>query len=119
VEYLLAQAKRAPQEWVLPKGHIERGEGTKEAAVREVREESGVWACLKRALKDVSFTVDGERVTVRFYLMEAVEEGNATDERRQHVWLPLNEALARISHAESQDLLRLAEQERATALHEL
>ncbi len=113
VEYLLVQAKLAPDEWVLPKGHIESGESMRETAVREVREETGVWARIKGELKDVSYTVNGEPIRVRFYLMEAVKNGKPSDRRRQHSWLPLAPALGRASHRESQELLRLAEQKRA------
>lgn len=111
VEYLLVQAKHSPQDWVLPKGHIEPGERMQEAAVREVREETGVWARIKSELKDISFAVSGERVKVRFYLMEADKEGKPSDQR-EHIWLPLDKAIGRASHKESQELLRLAEQKR-------
>lgn len=73
VEYLLVRAKEAPHEWVLPKGHIERGEDMKQTAVREVREETGVWARITRPLKCESFLVDETTIHVQFYLMEAVE----------------------------------------------
>ncbi|HEV7642464.1 MAG TPA: NUDIX domain-containing protein [Pyrinomonadaceae bacterium] len=43
-EYLLVQASKKPNEWVLPKGHIEMIENTRETAVREVYEETGIWA---------------------------------------------------------------------------
>jgi len=39
-EYLFLYAKRGF--WELPKGHIEKGEGIKEAAIREVEEETGL-----------------------------------------------------------------------------
>lgn len=43
-EFLIVKTKKPPYEWVLPKGHIELGESSKETAIREVREEAGVWA---------------------------------------------------------------------------
>ncbi len=113
VEYLLVRAQKAPQEWVLPKGHIEPGERMQETAVREVREETGVWASIKSELKDTSFTVAGECVRVQFYLMEALEEGKPSDNKRAHTWLPLNEALQQATHDETRDLVRLAEQMRS------
>jgi ADP-ribose pyrophosphatase YjhB (NUDIX family) len=113
VKYLLVQAKHAPKEWVLPKGHIERGERMQETAVREVHEETGVWARIKTELNKVSFTVNGEAVKVQFYLMEAVQEGKSSD-RRSHIWLPLDEAVHRATHDETIDLMRLAEQKRTT-----
>jgi 8-oxo-dGTP pyrophosphatase MutT (NUDIX family) len=109
-EYLLVHAKKDLQEWVLPKGHIKTGEQMQETAVREVREETGVWARIKGELKDVFFSANGEQVKVRFFLMEALEEGKPTDRGREHTWLPLDQALSRTSsHKETQEVLRLAE----------
>jgi hypothetical protein len=41
-EYLLVEATNDPNQWVLPKGHVEEGEPRRESAVREVHEETGV-----------------------------------------------------------------------------
>ena len=110
-QYLLVAAKNAPHEWVLPKGHIERGERMQETAVREVQEEAGVWARILQPLDAAQYTVAQESVKVQFYLMEAVREGKACD-RRAHAWMPLDEALQRASHPETKELLRLADQRR-------
>ena len=39
---LLVRAKKTPEDWVFPKGHIEKGESLEQTAVREVQEEAGV-----------------------------------------------------------------------------
>ena len=39
---LLVTARRNPDNWIFPKGHVESGETLKVAAVREAREEAGV-----------------------------------------------------------------------------
>jgi 8-oxo-dGTP pyrophosphatase MutT (NUDIX family) len=109
-EYLLTQATHSASEWVLPKGHIEAGETAAEAAVREVREETGVWARVQRTLGVVSFMVSGQRVDVEFHLMEALEDGTPL-ERRKHQWLPLARAIAQVSHTESRKVLKLMETE--------
>jgi 8-oxo-dGTP pyrophosphatase MutT (NUDIX family) len=114
VEYLLVQAKRPPHEWVLPKGHIEPGEPAPGAAVREVREETGVWARIRNDLQDSAYSVNGVPVKVRFYLMEALAEEAPDDTGRRHEWLPLAQALGQAYHPESQRLLEMAEQMRAT-----
>jgi 8-oxo-dGTP pyrophosphatase MutT (NUDIX family) len=112
ITYLLVEARRVPGEWVLPKGHIEQGEPPAETAVREVREETGVWAKAKGALETISFPLGGKEVTVAFYLMEYLEEGRPSDRGRVHVWLPLEAAIKRATHPQSQGLLQLAEQAR-------
>src|SRR4051794_18419744 len=105
-EYLLVEAKDDPAQWVLPKGHVEEGEQRQETAVREVHEETGVWASIgvchpqppkrleeeqertltKRRLAadldDVSYSVTGAIVTVRFYQMEAVGRGGGGREEK-------------------------------------
>lgn len=109
-QYLLVEAANDPAQWVLPKGHAEEAEQPRETAVREVHEETGVWARIVRDLDDVSYSVDGTVVTVRFFLMQAVGRGLRRDKDRQHAWLPLPQAVARASHLETRELLQAAEQ---------
>ena len=135
IEYLLVEATKNPTELVLPKGHIEEGEEHHETAVREVHEETGVWASIgvrsklpqgadgkwrkdlsqrrdAAALGDKSYPVENEVVVARFYLMEMTGYGLRQDKRRRHVWLPLEQAIAQASHIETQHLLQSAEQKR-------
>jgi 8-oxo-dGTP pyrophosphatase MutT (NUDIX family) len=88
--------------WALPKGLIGPGESPEEAALREVREETGLEANPVQKLGDVRYvyTWAGERVfkIVSFYLFRyrsgrlgdiAPEQRIEVDEAR---WLPLEEA---------------------------
>jgi ADP-ribose pyrophosphatase YjhB (NUDIX family) len=111
-DYLLVEATDDPAQWVLPKGHVEESEHPHETAVREVHEETGVWARIVNDLGDVSYSVNGTVVTVRFYLMQAVGRGLREDKERQHVWLPLEQAVAQASHTETRELLQAAAQAR-------
>lgn len=115
VEYLLVEATGDPTQWVLPKGHIEEAEQPRETAVREVLEETGVWARIDQNLGDISYSVDGVAVTVHYYLMQAAGSGLRKDVSREHVWLPLPQAIARASHVETRELLQTAEQRRLSA----
>jgi ADP-ribose pyrophosphatase YjhB (NUDIX family) len=110
--YLLVDAADDPKQWVLPKGHVEDGESHREAAVREVHEETGVWARVVSELGVEGWTVDGNVVATRFFLMEAVGRGIRRDKERMHRWLPLPEAIALSSYTETRDLLKAAEQQR-------
>ena len=108
-EYLLVEATNDPTQWVLPKGHVEEGEQHREAAVREVLEESGVWARIVQEMGDVTYTVGGSVITVRFLLMQAIGRGLQEDRFRTHVWLSLQEAVAKASHIETRELLGRAD----------
>ena len=84
--------------WGLPKGIVEEGEPSEDAALREVREETGWRASLRQHLRDIEywFVWEGTRVhkTVRFYLMDAEEEDPAGRDREMEEvrWFPLAEA---------------------------
>ncbi len=111
-QYLLVEAKDDPDQWVLPKGHVEEAEHPRETAVREVLEEAGVWGRIGADLGTVSYSVNEAAITVRFYLMHAIGRGLRKDANRQRVWLAVEPAIARASHWQTRDLLRSAEQQR-------
>jgi ADP-ribose pyrophosphatase YjhB (NUDIX family) len=111
-EYLLVEAKNDPTQWVLPKGHVEEGEQPREAAVREVHEETGVWARIVDDLGTATWSADGSAITTRFFLMKAMGRGHRQDKDRQNAWLALQEAIAKASHIETRELLQVAEQRR-------
>lgn len=112
-EYLLVEAKDDPDQWVLPKGHVEEGEQHRETAVREVHEEAGVWARIIADLGDVTWTVNGSAITTRFFLMQSICRGLRKDKDRDHDWLTLQQAIAKASHIETRELLQAAEQRRS------
>lgn len=109
-KYLLVEAKDDPKQWVLPKGHVEECEQHRETAVREVLEESGVWASIVGDLSDATWLVDGSAVTTRFFLMRAIGRGLRQEKDRRHEWLTLQEAIAKASHIETRELLEKAQE---------
>lgn len=112
-EYLVVTATKDSQQWVLPKGHIEPGERPRETAVREVQEETGVWARVRKELSSIEFVTDDEPVQAQFYLMEWLADGEPRDERRTCEWVSLDDAQRRVPK-ESKPVLGLAEAERRT-----
>jgi 8-oxo-dGTP pyrophosphatase MutT (NUDIX family) len=96
--------------WTLPKGTLITGETSLDAALREVREETG-WRCeLVRELEAVTywFQRNGERVrkTVRWYLMRPLEKVGEHDHEVDEVaWVSREEALARLRYDSDRRLL--------------
>ena len=102
-----------PGIWALPKGKIDPGESAVEAAVREVREETGVEGSLVEKLGDVRYMyiatwegARGEKISkvVSFFLLTAgagrigeIDEAMRVevDEAR---WIPLDEAQRLLTH---------------------
>ena len=61
-------------DWSLPKGKLEEGEGWQEAALREVKEETGYRCAALDELPNVSYLDrHGRRKLVRYWLMETLD----------------------------------------------
>jgi len=105
--------------WDFPKGHLEAGESSEKAALREVEEETGVRAnILSKVGQTQYFYFDppshkasegkGERVfkTVTFFLMEFISEGIATTafEVSDKVWLPVDEVSSKLTFKDTKKL---------------
>lgn len=90
--------------WTLPKGTLQAGETSADAALREVREETGYACEVVRELEAVTywFQRDGQRIrkTVRWYLMRPVEKvGDHDHEVDEVAWADRTEARARLRYA--------------------
>lgn len=111
--WLVSQPKREKKEphWRLPKGVIEKGESSKEAAVREVEEETGVRANVLEKLGESThfYTFKGEKIfkVIVFYLMEFLEETGGIDkvEIEAIEWLGYDEAHERLTFNSEKDIL--------------
>ncbi len=112
-----------PSVMALPKGLVDDGEKPEQTAVREVREETGVEASLVTKLKDIKYVYvrswgDRQRVfkVVSFYLLlyRAGKLGDIAPEMqhevREALWLPLEEAVQRLSYRGEREVVKLAEE---------
>ncbi|PYO20878.1 MAG: hypothetical protein DMD88_10360 [Candidatus Rokuibacteriota bacterium] len=89
--------------WTLPKGTLDPGESSADAALREVREETGYRCEVVRELDAVTywFQRDGRRIkkTVRWFLMRPIEKvGDHDQEVDEVAWLEPDEALRRLRY---------------------
>lgn len=103
-EYLLVEASTVANLWVLPKGHIEKGESPEDAAVREVMEEAGVRATIVARAGEIEYEVGGKTIRVVFFLMHYEGEVPRTESRRL-TWQRYENALALLHFDSTRQIL--------------
>jgi 8-oxo-dGTP pyrophosphatase MutT (NUDIX family) len=107
----------------LPKGIVDAGEAPEQTALREVHEETGLTATPITKLSDIKYVYvrswgDKERVfkIVSFYLLryESGEIGEIVPEMKievkQALWIPLKEAMRKLSYRGEKDMVRRAQE---------
>ena len=113
VEIVVAHRPRY-DDWSLPKGKLDKGEGWEQAALREVEEEVGLRCRLGPELEPVAYNDrKGRLKAVRYWLMEpegdpGFEPNDEVDEMR---WLSPADAVGALSYPHDRELvLSAAEQ---------
>lgn len=99
------------------KGHIERGETEKDAAVRELKEETGIddieWVDGYREKIDYLFRRHGQMryKDVIFFLAKTRQKKiNLSTEHQGSMWLPYPTAYEKLTFENAKNLLRVAEE---------
>ena len=113
LEVVLAsrRTRRGQLAWGLAKGGIEMGETREEAAIREVREETGLTADIEVDLGDTKYMYVWDdiriRKTVHFFLMR--HTGGNVDDRDDEMeeirWFPMERAIKRAAYRGERDML--------------
>ncbi len=93
-------------DWSHPKGKLEGDESWDEAAVREVREETGMTCVLGAPLPTARYEVRGRPKVVHYWAAEAADGAFTPSSEIDHVlWLTPDEAHQRITHPANRTLL--------------
>jgi 8-oxo-(d)GTP phosphatase len=95
-------------DWSLPKGKLKAGEHPLAAAVREVREETGVRGIPLRFLRQVSYRLaDGTPKSVDHWSLRAAETDTAGPDGEADAveWLPVDVAARRLSYPRDREVL--------------
>ena len=113
IEVVLAsrRTRRGDLAWGLAKGGLEEGESLEGAAVREVREETGLSAVIEESLGETRYFYVWEekriRKTVHFFLMRLTggDTADRDDEMEEIRWFPLDRALKRAAYRGEREVL--------------
>lgn len=116
VEVVLAarRTRRGDLAWGLPKGLVEPDETPEQAAVREVREETGLEAEVEVSLGEIRYFYVWERVRIRkavhFFLMRATggDVSQHDHEMEEVRWFPLSVAPRRATYKGERQVLQRA-----------
>src|SRR5579863_3319284 len=86
---------RREKAWVLPKGKLMPREHPRDAAKREVLEETGHDVSVHEFLGSMSYAVEGKIKIVQFWLMRATspQVRDLMDDVKAVKWLPLRQAI--------------------------
>lgn len=100
--------------WSFPKGLIDPGQTSQEAAIREVKEEGGVEAEIidKLGYNKYVYTLNGEKIfkIVTYFLMKYLS-GDTKDhdwEVEEAGWYPPEDALKQLTFGQDKELLKKA-----------
>ena len=94
-------------DWSFPKGKLERGEDHRDAAVREVEEETGLRCRVRREVAETRYRDrKGRDKRVRYWLMEPVDgEFRPNGEVDAVRWLTVDDAVEALTYRHDADLL--------------
>jgi len=102
--------------WDFPKGHIEKDESSEQAALRELKEETGISDAeiLPGFAESIHyfFKKEGRLVSkdvVFFAARTKTSDVKLSFEHKDFIWLPFNDALAKLTYKNAKEVLRKVE----------
>lgn len=96
------------KDWSLPKGKVDKGETWKETALREVLEETGFEAKIKKYAGSISYLLEGKPKVVLFWHMKIKSEkkGKMNGEVDEVRWVTIKEAQELLDYPEEITIIK-------------
>jgi 8-oxo-dGTP pyrophosphatase MutT (NUDIX family) len=106
MELILVRRTRY-NDWALPKGKVEANEQPLQAAIREVREETGCEVECQGFAGEIRYEVESIPKIVLFWRMSLVRQEplEENDEITEAIWLPIPQAIARMTYESERELV--------------
>lgn len=107
-DVLLIKRGREPLKgkWSIPGGKIDFGEAVRDAALRELREETGVEGRITRLIDVIDSIIDGQHYVLIDFEAEWVSgEPVADDDAAAAEFVPVEEAMRRVSWDETRRVI--------------
>jgi ADP-ribose pyrophosphatase YjhB (NUDIX family) len=121
---LIARTSPAKRQiWALPKGWVEPGETIPDAALREIREETGLTGRLMDPLGQIEYSFyspqEHTRIhkTVHFFLVEYLSGSTADHDHEveEARWWPLHDALTHMTYESEREVMAKAKERLLTS----
>jgi 8-oxo-dGTP pyrophosphatase MutT (NUDIX family) len=103
-QVLVVRARKDPEHWIFPKGHIDNGESAEDAALRELREEGGVDGLISRLLGVSTFQWRDKQIKVSYFLVRFARTVTPA-ELRELRWASFDEARRLLTFEDARQLL--------------
>ena len=107
--FLLIKNKRSAH-WSFPKGHVEEGESDEQAAIREVKEETGIDIQILEGFKAKSEYSIQHKIEKLVYIFAATCESTKTtiqeEEIDDYLWLDYSKAMKHLKFENDKNILR-------------
>lgn len=111
LEVLLGHRDRGFDDWTFPKGKVEDGETVEEAAIREVREETGFEITLSEKMPEIYYEFGKNKVKMTVFLGNITSgEKKISWENDKLEWIEYEKALELLSYDNLKEPLKAAKQ---------
>lgn len=116
---VLLIARNNSKVWCLPKGKIEQNETHEDAAIREIKEETGITSRIIKLLADIKYNfvspVDSAQVfkKVRFFLFEYTSGDICAQKTEidEAGWFNIKEAIKIMTYPSERNIMKKAQEE--------